>query len=277
MSLETPASTPVSGRIAAVRPRSQQRYLHGLTGLVWTLVRTDVKVYYHGSLAGFLWALLRPLSMLVALTLVFALVFHAQPNFALNLLVGLFIYEFFSEGTRAGLTSLYRKGYLLTKTRFPYWIVVPISSVNAIIILLVFTTATLLYLTIMGRAPTPLGLAALGFYLLQMWLIITGLSLAMCALFLRLRDLTHIWDAVLQAGFFVAPIVVTLDMLPQHIHRYIFLWPPTPVIVYARQVLIERTLPDAGDHLYLLAMTAIVFSAGLLIFRIGARGAAEKL
>ena len=40
-------------------------------GLVWTLVRTDFKARYHGTLSGFVWALLKPLTMFAVLTGVF--------------------------------------------------------------------------------------------------------------------------------------------------------------------------------------------------------------
>jgi ABC-type polysaccharide/polyol phosphate export permease len=268
--------TPALDRAPALRRRAaaQQR---DLKGLIWTLVRTDVKVHYHGSLAGFTWALLRPLSMFVALVGVMGIVFSSQPNFMLNLIVGLFIYEFFAAGTKAGLTSLWSKGYLLTKARFPIWIVVLTSSVNAIIVLLVFMTTVLIYLAVAGPFPTPLRLLLFFGYIVQMWLIILGISLALSPLYLRYRDLTHIWDAVTQAGFFVAPIIITLDMIPAHVHRYLFLWPPTPVIVHSRDVLITGVVPGAAANLYLLTMTAAILSIGLIVWRRFVPGAAEQL
>ena len=36
-------------------------------GLIWTLVRTDFATRYHGTLGGFVWALLRPFSTFVVL------------------------------------------------------------------------------------------------------------------------------------------------------------------------------------------------------------------
>src|SRR5690348_7418332 len=101
------------------RPRSRDAL-----GLVWTLVRTDFKVRYHGTVGGFAWALLKPLTMFVVLMGVFSFIFRADPNYRLNLLIGLFLWDFFSEGTKVGLTSLATKGFLLTKTRFPKWILV---------------------------------------------------------------------------------------------------------------------------------------------------------
>src|SRR5258708_40351312 len=94
--------------------------------------------------------------MLIVLLAVFSFIFvPTNPQYRPNLILGLFLWEFFSEGTKLGLVSLFAKGYLLTKTRFPRWIVVATSTSNAVITLLVFTVAILLYLAWMGRFPTP--------------------------------------------------------------------------------------------------------------------------
>src|SRR5580765_4580515 len=88
-------------------------------GLVWTLVRTDFKVRYHGTIGGFVWALLKPLTMFGVLMWVFSFIFRADPNYRLNLIIGLCLWDFFSDGTKVGLSSLAAKAFLLTKTRFP--------------------------------------------------------------------------------------------------------------------------------------------------------------
>ena len=50
------------------------------TGLVWTLIRTDFKTRYHGTIGGFVWALLKPLTMFLVLLGVFSYVFAADPD-----------------------------------------------------------------------------------------------------------------------------------------------------------------------------------------------------
>lgn len=248
-----------------------------VAGVVWTLVRTDFKVRYHGSLGGVAWALARPLAMFGVLVAVFSLIFGQEPNYLLGLVIGLFLYEFFSEGTMAGLRSLLQKGYLLTKTRFPLWIVVATSSVHAIVALSVFTVSILVYLAFEGLFPTPLRLGLFFAYVVQMWLIVVGCSLATSPLFLRFRDLDHLWGTVSQVGFFVAPIVFPLAAIPPHAQPYLFLWPPTPVVVYAKQVLVDGTVPSLGANLYLLGVTAVTLGLGCLIFARYARNAAEHL
>ena len=59
-------------------------------GLIWTLVRTDFKVRYHGTLGGFAWALAKPLAMFALLMGVFSFVFGSDPDYRLNLIIGRF-------------------------------------------------------------------------------------------------------------------------------------------------------------------------------------------
>jgi len=248
-----------------------------LAGALWTLIRTDFKVRYHGTLGGFIWALLKPLSMFLVLMGVFSYVFTADPHYRINLILGLFLWEFFSEATKVGLTSLYAKGYLLTKTRFPRWIVVAASSSNALITLLVFVTSFLIYLGVVGRWPGGTALLLFALYQIEMWLIVLGFSLATSVIYLRYRDLNHLWDAASQAGFFVAPIVFPLEILPVGLHPYVYLWPPTPVIEFSRHVLIDGTIPTFAQNLYLIGVTLLVLTSGMLVFRRYAPDAAEHL
>src|SRR5262245_7669416 len=122
-------------------------------GLVWTLVRTDFKARYHGTVGGFVWALLKPLSMFVVLMGVFSFLFASKPTYKLDLIVGLFLWDFFAEGTKCGLTSLHARGYLLTKARVPSWILVVTSISNALVTLAVFSAVIVLFLTWQGHSP----------------------------------------------------------------------------------------------------------------------------
>src|SRR5438105_2514365 len=87
-----------------------------IPGLLWTLVRTDFKVRYHGTVLGFLWALLKPVAMVAVLNFVFSFIFASQRDYKLRLLVGLFLWEFFAQATKVGLESLRTKGHLIAKT-----------------------------------------------------------------------------------------------------------------------------------------------------------------
>jgi lipopolysaccharide transport system permease protein len=125
--------------------------------------------------------------------------------------------------------------------------------------------ATYAALTNPSMTAARLGLFAL--YLLSFVLTVLGLSFATSVLFLRFRDLNQFWDLLLQAGFFVAPIVYPIRMLPERLHFWLYLWFPTPVIQFSRQVLDDGAIPTLRAHLLLLASVAAVMAVGVLLFR----------
>jgi len=250
----------------ALEPRRARAAIH-LPSLVVTLVRTDLKTRYHKSIAGYLWALLRPLAMFVVLYSVFSFGFGTDPHYNLRLIIGLFLWDFFAEASRTGMGALASKSYLLTKTRFPAWVLVGTSSVNAGVNLLFFGVVIAGWVLLVDPTMSALRLALFALYLVLFALLVLGLSFATSVLFLRFRDLNQFWDLMLQAGFFVAPIVYPLDMLPERLHFYLYLWFPTPIIQFARQVLVDGTIPSARAHLFLIAMVAVVLGAGVVLFR----------
>jgi lipopolysaccharide transport system permease protein len=246
-------------------------------GLVWTLVRTDFKARYHGTASGFVWALLKPPTMFVVLVAVFSFVFASEPTYKLDLIIGLFLWDFFADATKTGMTSLSAKSFLLTKAKLPGWIVVVTSMANAVLTLAVFAVVASIFIIGSGRAPGAVAFAAFGAYLVALTLMVVGLSLASSVLFLRYRDLNQVWDMATQAGFFLAPVIYPLGVIPERFHLWLFLWPPTPVIEFARAALVDGTLPTLRAHVCLGLMVAVLLGGGSAIYRRYAPRSAEYL
>jgi lipopolysaccharide transport system permease protein len=264
IAVDTPSFAPSSLR--SIRP-----------GLIWTLVRTDFKARYHGTIGGFVWALLKPLSMFVVLMLVFSLVFASSQTYRLDLIIGLFLWDFFAEGTKAGLVSLHTRAFLMTKGRCPAWILVVTSISNALVTLVIFAGIIAMFLSLSGRPPSLAALIAFAFYCLALALIVIGFSLASSVLFLRYRDLNQVWEVIVQAGFFVAPVIYPLDVIPTRFQGVLFVWPPTAAIELARSALVAGQLPSAAAHLFLLADAAVCLAIGVTVFRRLQPRAAEYL
>ena len=71
-------------------------------GLVWTLIRTDFKVRYHGTAGGFIWALLKPLDDVRAADGGVFVSVRSNPDYKLDLIIGLFLWDFFAEARKPG-------------------------------------------------------------------------------------------------------------------------------------------------------------------------------
>ena len=265
-----PAGIAVSDGAAPVAERPA-RMPHA--GLAWTLVRTDFKVRYHGTLSGFAWALLKPASMFLVLMGVFSFLF-TDPAYKLQLITGLFLWDFFAESTKVGMASLHAKAFLFKKMRVPLWVLVLASIANPLITLGVFGVVIVAFLAAAGQPPSPQGIALFAAYCGALTLLVLGFSLATSVLLLRYRDLNQVWDVITQAGFFVAPIIYPLGIVPERFHFYFYLWPPTLIIEFSRAALISHTVPSAAAHLYLGIEVAVALVVGSLVMRrLGPRAA----
>lgn len=278
--LSTPA--PITERPPAVTPPPRSGVAGPSAdvswwGLVWTLIRTDFKARYHGTASGFLWALLKPAAMFAVLVTVFSLVFRSEPTYKLDLIIGLFLFDFFTDATKTGMTALSSKGFLLTKARLPRFILVLTSLANALLTMTVFAVVVVAYQTFAGRAPSPGALLGFGAYLVSLALIAIGISLGTSVLFLRYRDLNQVWDMVTQAGFFVAPIIYPLGVIPERFHLWLFLWPPTPIIEFSRAAIVDGVLPTTRAHLCLGLLVTVCLLVGAVIYRRYAPRAVEYL
>jgi lipopolysaccharide transport system permease protein len=245
--------------------------------LMWTLMRTDFKTRYQGTLGGFVWALLKPFLMFAVLMSVYSFLFASEPQFRVNLLIGLFLYEFFGESTRAGLAALHSKGYLLCKARVPAWTLVVSSISNAVITLTIFATVITLFIGITGGGFRPAAVPLFAGYLALYVVMAVGFSLGASVLYLKFRDLNQVWDVLIQAGFFLAPIIYPLRIIPERYHYYFYLWPPTPVIQFSRSVLVDGAVPSVTAHVYLVVEAVVVLAVGTMIFRRYSARAAELL
>jgi lipopolysaccharide transport system permease protein len=242
-------------------------------GLVWTLVRTDFKSRFHGTFSGFVWALLKPAALFAVLMSVFSFLF-TDPTYKLQLVVGLFLWDFFAEGTKNGLAALHAKSFLFRKLRVPLWILVVSAIANPFITLMVFAVVIVLFLTAVGHAPSLASIGLFSLYTVALTLIVIGFSLATSVLFLKYRDLNQVWDVITQAGFFLAPIIYPLGIVPERFHFYFYLWPPTPIIEFSRTALVSGHAPSLLAHVCLLAEVAAVLVIGSVILkRMGPRAA----
>ena len=80
------------------------------------LTKYEFKLRYKGTVLGVGWSLLAPFLLAIVLYVVFRNVFKFVENFALYVLVGVFVFRFFSLATSMGCYSIIGKSHLVTKT-----------------------------------------------------------------------------------------------------------------------------------------------------------------
>lgn len=254
------------------------------------LVRTDFKLRYQGSLIGYAWSLLKPLLLFVILYTVFVFFLKLGrdiQHFPVYLLLGIVLWNFFTEMTVQSLGSIVARGDLIRKIRIPRWMIVFSTSMSATINLFLSLLVVFLFMILSGVAITAPGVMMLIFYIVLLYFLSLGFSFILAALYVKFRDISYIWEVALQAGFYATPIIYPLQMVKNiDIEKMLLLNPLAMIIQGARHSVInpEQTISFGvawGEWSWVLVIPfAAIFSIlvlGILYFRNQSRYFAENV
>lgn len=255
--------------------------------LLTELVRTDFKLRYQGSALGYAWSLLRPLMMFAILYVVFVKFLRIGgdvPHYPIYLLLGIVLWSFFVEMTTQSLSSIVARGDLIRKIRIPRWMIIISTSVSTLINLSINLFVVFVFMLVNG---TDVSRAAIFFpiILLEIYVLSLGVSLFLSAAFVKYRDISHIWDVVIQGLFYLVPILYPLSLIPQISYQKILLLNPiAQAIQDARNILVTRdtitiaeVYGNSAMRLVTIGICVLVLVGGVLYFKREAKYFAENL
>ena len=112
-----------------------------------------------------------------------------------------------------------------------------------------------------------------------------GLSLILSAAFVRFRDISYIWEVVLQMLFYLTPIIYPIARIPYvELQKFVLLSPIAQVIQDARYALVSHQTPTlyslhATFWLALIpyVLPVVLFVGGLLYFKRESKYFAENI
>jgi ABC-type polysaccharide/polyol phosphate export permease len=248
-----------------------------LWSIIWVLARTDFKLRYEGSILGFLWVILKPLGIFFVLNFVFMNIFKGERTYSVGMFTGLILWNFFSEGTMTGMTSLVVKAHIVKKIYIPRWVIVIASTLNTLLNFSLNLVILALFYVAYGITPGVTYILVALFYCFLIYVIIVGFSLLTAPMFPRLRDLNQIWEVLLVAGFYSAPIIYPIDLLPRSVQTVLYLNPMTFIIVHVKALLINEQFLFIQHGLLFTFLVIVGFLVSTWIFRTTARRVAEYL
>jgi ABC-2 type transport system permease protein len=254
--------------------------------LLSELVRTDFKLRYQGSALGYAWSILKPLLLFVILYVVFVYFLKIGKDvehFPVYLLLGIVMWNFFTEMTIQSLSSIINRGDLIRKIKIPRWTIVFSSSISAVINLLLSLVVVVIFMIINGVQVTPYALL-FPLNVIMLYFLALGLSYFLAAAFVKFRDLNYIWEVVLQAGFYITPIIYPLTMVPSIILQKILLLNPIAMAIQdARFNLVTQTTVTTEGLLgglwilIPLAITGLILFVGVSYFKSQSNSFAENV
>jgi ABC-2 type transport system permease protein len=251
------------------------------------LVRTDFKLRYQGSTLGYVWSLLRPLLLFIILYLVFAKLLktgNAIPHYAVYLLLGIVLWNYFLEVSSGGLSSIVGRGELLRKINFPKYVIIFAGSFSALINLFLNFVVIGIFMAVGHVIPTWHALLLIPL-IAELFIVSMATAFILSALFVKFRDLSYIWEVIIQAGFYATPILYPLTRVPHRYAKYLILNPLAQIFQDARYVLVTKKTENIGavypgdKFIWLIPVSIIVILAVLaaLYFRNHSKSFAEEV
>lgn len=219
--------------------------------LVREIAITGFKLKYNGSIFGYLWSLMNPLFYFLILYVVFAKIFKiggSVENYPLYLLIGITLWGFFIDTTSSCMTSIVGSGDLIRKVYFPRAILPIASSITSFISLLlnlIVVFGFVYYLNI----DINVNVLLLPLILLEFYLLSLGVSFFLASLFVRFRDIGHIWALFVQALFYATPILYPISFIPDKSIKIVMISPIAQIIQDARSVLLSSNVETSGQIL----------------------------
>jgi ABC-type polysaccharide/polyol phosphate export permease len=239
--------------------------------IVFTLAERDIRAQYKQATLGLLWALIAPLAMLGIFTIIFSRTKQLgipgvpYPIFAY---IGILCWTFFSQALSTGGTTLMSNHDLMSKTQFPRECfpleTILVTTVNTIISWIPLAVLFILY----GRAPRlPTSAWVLLLIVIEVFFVV-GITLAVSALIIQMRDLAQVLPIVIQLGLFATPVIWQFKRIPgKWQYLYSFISPLGPVIDDARRTMLLGLNPVPGPLLTAMAGTACYVYFGYRVFK----------
>jgi lipopolysaccharide transport system permease protein len=240
--------------------------------LLKELVKRDFHGRYAGSALGLVWSLVQPLWLLALFTFVFAtvlripLVGERTDNFAIFLFAGLLPWMAIQEGVTRGATAITDNAPLVQKLTFPAEILVLAAVLGALLHEAIAAAVFAAILVAMGQlAPggLPLLLVALP---LQVALSL-GLGLLLAAANVFFRDVAQVLGMLLNAWFYLTPIVYPLALVPERLRPLVLFNPLTALVELYRHAFLGGTLELPPGTAALAVLAVVMLGSGVWLFR----------
>lgn len=242
--------------------------------LLKELIKTDFKLRYQGSAVGYLWSILKPLMLFAIMYVVFIHFLRLGgdvPHFPVALLLANVIWSFFSEATNMGMVSIVTRGDLLRKLNFSKHIIVISAICGAAINFSINLVVVLIFALVNGVhfSWTVITIIPLFF---ELFLLATGIAFILSTLFVKYRDLSQIWEVVMQAGLYATPIIYPITFVTSQnmlAGKAMMMNPVAQIIQDLRYFLIDPQNQTVWQLVHNKALVAIPYLIPVIVFIVG--------
>ena len=241
--------------------------LYAFREVLRNLVSSDLKLRFRRSFLGYGWSLLYPVLTMLILAAVFSKImkFNSASDMILYVFAGLVPWNFFVSSCLAGGNSVLGNEALLKKIYLPK-LIFPLSVLLARFVDFLFNLAALFIIVSFISFKPSWALLALPGASLILFLFIDGVTVALAAINVYVRDATHLMSVIFQVAFYATPIIYREELVPPHIRGLLEFNPLVHIIRLFHSILADGQAPTLEQLGMALAVAVVTAAVGHWIF-----------
>lgn len=244
-----------------------------LKQLIWQ----QLTLRYRRTALGFFWTLLNPLLTMVVTSVVFAMIMKwSLKSFAIFLFAGLVPYTLFSGCVAQGMQALINSESLIKKIHVPKQIFV-ISVCVGLLVDAFFSTVCLFIIALAIGAPFSWSLLIVPLNFIVLFGFGLGLALMLSIATVSFRDLPNVTSVVLQAGYYLTPIIYPVTVVPEQYKWMFALNPMTLFVDIFRSPIYLGELASVDTYVKVVLLAIISMVVGIYVFKRNERYVVFKL
>jgi lipopolysaccharide transport system permease protein len=245
--------------------RAERQYWRDLwkfRELFYFLAWRDFLIRYKQTVVGIAWSLIRPLLMMLALTMIGKI--GKSPTggapYALFFFCGLLPWQFFSTALSESGNSLVTNSNLVSKIYFPR-LVVPASSVIVSFVDFLIAAAFLVVLMFYYHFTPPSQVVFIPLFVFLVFAASLGAGFWIAALTVEYRDFRFVIPFIVQFGMFISSVLMMTSHVPE---RWRLLYSVNPMVGIIDGF--RWCILGGGNAIYVPGLVSSLLVTFLLIF-----------
>ena len=233
--------------------------------LISTWVKYNIQSDYIDTKLGIIWIILQPIFQTLIYTLVFGTLIGRTPRggvpFILFFLAGISVWQFMNTNWMQAGNIIVKNVSLMSQVKLSAEAIVIIQLIESLLEFAINLIILVIAAIIFGFVPT----AAYLYLPLVLFIILVttlGGMFFISSLGVFIRDIPTLISMFLKLLFYVSGVIITPDMLPEHLRGIFSLNPLLLMIETVRDIIIYAKAPDFQSMLYIGAFSILVFIFG---------------
>lgn len=220
----TLAADPASDR-AATRRRT--------FAVLNLLVRRDLKLRYAGAWLGYAWTMLEPLLMTMVYAFVFGVIISgvsrsAEQPYVLYLITGVLAWNWFNTAVNEGMTAVSSEAKIVRSADVPRWIWV-LRTCTSTMMIFIFAIPVIAAFVLWYRHPVSWLIILFPLGIVLQFAFAFGIGLLLAPLAVLAGDVKRLVRVLLRVGFYLTPVLYSLNAVHERFGDYTFLAKLNPV------------------------------------------------